>query len=527
MGYKTKDIADITEPKIVSLSGLPNFATFTSKKHTSKKLELNLTVKLVPGTTASIISVIRIVDPLGAVHTFSGTTSPNDVSGNVFFISTIPGETAENIKTALLADRWIATNFDVVIPFIWVNGNPTNGNILNIKSKGTGKEFNIELTAPNDINSNAYIFNWVNKTSTNGDTISGEASTAEIELDVYTDTGVFLGEDDRAISTERLGTPVTSLQKTYAGSPVWFELNAMFANSIGYNFPSSSGWFDTGTIKDIRFIAKVKAYNSYPFYQSNVLYVLNGRAQLDSAPDLDEYVYADTSVKLLTHKPRTNYVRGQKAYLNFILSDPLRQLTTDNYELRIVYRVYTQSGRYLGIEYKHPVKRLSLAIVNTCVLDIDSVLNTWPTAGLVKVALARGNALISDDLEYNILPDCLHTLRQFSFINTLGGWDCFNFDAASKTDLKQTTETYNKTVTPNYQNGDSVETVYTSEVEKTYTIESAPISDEVAAWLEELAAATTVLDGENRYIIKEEFNLQFTADKKNMQRATIKYRLSE
>lgn len=527
MGYVSKNIADITEPKIVTLVGLPNFVKFASKAHTSKKLEVNITVKLTPIPSASTISVIKIVDPTGAVHTFSGTTDASAVGGNIFYISVTPSDTAENLRLALLSDRWIATNFDIVIPFIWQGGNVTNGTVLNIKSKGAGKEFNVQITAPNDTTKTAYTFSWVNQTSVNGDTISGENSTAEIEVDVYTNTGIFLGEDDRAITAERLGTPVTSLQKTYAGNPIWFELNSIFSNSIGYNRPASAGWFNAGTIKDIRFVAKVKAVNSYPFYQSNVLYVLNGNAPLNNQPDLDKYIYNDSSVKLLTNKPRTNYIRGQKAYLNFILSDPLRSLNTDNYELRVAYRVYTQSGRYLATEYAHNVKRLSLNIVNTCVLDIDAVLNKWPTAGLIKVALARGNALISNDLEYIILPDCLHTLRQFSFINALGGWDCFNFDAASKTDLKQSTETFNKTVTPDYTTVDSVETAYTSDVEKTFTVESAPVSDEVAEWLEELAAAIPVFDGEGRYIIKEEFTLQLTADKKNMQRATIKYRLSE
>lgn len=525
MGYISKNIADITEPKIVTLMSVPNFVTIASKAHTPQKLELNLSVNLTP--TLSAYSLIKLVDPTGAVHSFSGTTDLSAVDGNVFYISSTLSDTAENLRLALLSDRWIAANFDIVIPFVWQGGNVTNGTVLNLKSKGTGKEFNVQITAPNDTTKKAYTFSWVNQTSVNSDTISGENSTAEIELDIYSNTGIFLGQDDRAITPERLGNPVTSLQKTYAGKPIWFELNAIFANSIGYNRPAASGWFDTGTIKDIRFVAKVKAVNSYPFYQSNVLYVINGRAPLDSAPDMDDYIYNDRSVRLLTNKPRTTYIRAQKAYLNFIFKDPLRSITKDNYELRIAYRVYTQSGRYLATEYAHAIQRRSLAIVNTCVLNIDGILDKYPTAGLVKVALARETALISNDLEYDILPECLHTLRQFSFINALGGWDCFNFDAAHKTDIKQSTETFNKTITHDYVKGDSVETLYASDVQKTFTIESAPISDEVADWLEELAAAVTILDGEGRYIVKDEFTLQLTADKKNMQKATIKYRLSE
>lgn len=528
MGYTSKDIADISEPKRVSLAGLPNFVKFSSKSHTSKKLELNLTVKVTPGATASSISLLKLVDPTGAIHTFSGTSDITGISSNVFYISGTPSDTAENLRLALLSDKWVAANFDIVIPFVWDGENVYNGNVLNIESKGAGNDFNIQLTAPNDTAKAAYTFNWINQASISGDTISGEDSTAVIELDIHTGSGIFLGEDDRANTPEKLGALITTLQKTYAGTPLWFELNAIFNKSIGYNRPVASGWFNTGTVKDIRFVARLKAVNSFPFYQSNVLYILNGRAPLDKQPDLTEYIYSgSSSVKLLTNKPRTNYVRGQIAYLNFILSDPDRNLTADNFGLKIAYKIYTQSGRYMATEYAHPINRLDLDIVNTCVLDIDAILDIWPTAGLVKVALSRDNEIISNYIEYSILPECLHTLRQFSFINALGGWDCFNFDAADKTDLKQTTETYNKTVTPEYETGDSVETVYTSEVEKTYAIESAPVTDEVAAWLEELATAIPVLDGEGRYIIKEEFTLQLTADKENMQRATIKYRLSE
>lgn len=519
MGYKTKDIADITEPKIVTLSGLPNFVTFSSKEKTVQFLELNLTVLLTP--TTSRLALLKLVDPTGAVHSFTGTTDITAVGGSTFYVSEDTSETTENIRQALLSDKWVASNFDIVAPFVWQNNKPTNGSKINIKSKGVGSEFNISLSAPYDIAGNAYIFNWVRPASNSGDTISGESSTVQIELDVYTDTGVFLGEVDKAETPQKMGKPLISLQKTYAGTPIWFELNAIFANSIGYNRPASTGWFNPGTLKDLRFVAKVKGANSYPFYQSSVLYILRGSADIDEAPEMEDFVYDNKTVKLLTNKPTTTYVRGQKAFLNFIL----KRVTGDNYELNVAYRVYSSSGRYLATEYAHPVKQSNLNTINTCVLDIDAVLDKWPTAGRVKVALARNGSFISNDLEYEILPACLHSLRQFSFINMLGGWDCFNFDAALKTDLKQTTETYIKTITPNYRKGDSIETAYTSDVEQSYTVESAPLKDDVTDWLKELAAATVILDGDGRYVIKEDLTIQKTADKFNMQKAVIKYRL--
>ncbi|WP_159106525.1 hypothetical protein [Bacteroides stercorirosoris] len=233
-------------------------------------------------------------------------------------------------------------------------------------------------------------------------------------------------------------------------------------------------------------------------------------------------------IRLLTNKPRTPYIRGQKEYLNFIFSDPQRgESDPTEFTLRVAYRAYTTSDNYLGTVYGQEKARADFAIVNTCQLDIDTVLDQYPTAGIIRVTLARGTALVSNDQEYTIRPECLHTLRQFSFINRLGGWDAFNFDAGIKDEIKPSVETYNKTLTPSYQKGDSVETVYSTALANTLTIEGAPVSDEVANWLKELAAARVILDDEGNYVIIEDFTLSKTDAAFNMQRPTIKYRLSE
>lgn len=478
--------------------------------------------------TVPSLTLIRITDNVGTVHTYRGTTDTTAVGGSTFFVSTDTADTAENLRQALLADKWFNANFEIKIPFTWSGDNPVNGSVINIKSKGAGVEYLIKVEAPNNTNNKAYTISWVNSTSRNNDSISGEASTAEIDLDIYADPDIFLGQDDRPITPARLGTYVTTLQKTYAGSPVWFELNALFSQYGAYNRPpGSSGWFDTGTSRTYRFTAKVKDINSFYFYQSNALYVLHGYGPASEDLDLSQYVYSDNGIKLLTNKPQTAYIRGQKEYLNFIFKDPLRGITANNFALRIAYRVYSTSDNYLGTVYGQDKSRADFAIVNTCQLDIDTVLDQYPTAGIVRVALARGTALVSNDLEYTIRPECLHTLRQLSFINRLGGWDAFNFDAGIKDEIKPSVETYNKTLTPSYQKGDSIETVYNTTLANTFTIEGAPVTDDVAAWLKELAAARVILDNDGNYVIIEDFTLQVTAANKNMQKPTIKYRLSE
>lgn len=532
MGYVSKDIAVITEPDIVTLSAQPNFVQFASKPGDKTFLEVDITVKITPGMVAGTpnIALLQITDASGALHTFNGTTAQEDVEGTTFYVSVDPSDTAENLRQALLSDRWFSAYFEAVIPFVWNGNNPANGTIINITSKGAGTDFNIQLATPNDPAGSAYTVTWINRVSRNNDSITGEETTAEIDLDVYGDPDVFLGQDDRPTTPAKLGHYLITLPKTYAGAPLWFELNALFSQYIGYNRPNGTpGWFDTGTSRTYRFTAKVKSVNSFYFYQSNALYVLHGYGPASEDLDMNQYVYSDGgTVRLLTNKPRTPYMRGQREYLNFIFKDAQRGTPKPtDFTLRVAYQVYTTGDNYLGTVYGQEQTRADFAIVNTCQLDIDSVLDQFPKAGIIRVALARGTDIVSNDVEYTVRPECLHALRQFSFINRLGGWDTFNFDAGIKETIKPSVETYNKTVTPSYRQGDSIETVYSTALADTFTVEGAPVTDDVAEWLKELAAARVVLDGDGNYIIIEDFALPQSPDNKDMQRPTIKYRLSE
>lgn len=527
MGYISKDIAVISEPKIVALSALPNFVQFSSKPSAKTLLELNVQINAVP-TTPVNRTVLNITSIAGELHSFRGTADPVEAGGNVFYISEETSDTAENLRQAMLTDAWIKANFEVVTPFLWAGGSPVNGSVLNIKSKGAGSEFQITVVAPNNIGNSAYLISWVNATTVNNDSISGEASTAEIEIDLYTNPDVFLGEDDRPVTTAKIGTYLTTLSKTYAGAPLWFELNALFSQYPTYNLPPALDWGDTGTVSVYRFIAKVKAVNSFSFYQSNALYVVTGYGRATDEIDLDNYVYSTGTVKLLTNKPTTPYIKGQKEYLNFIFKDVQRGIPAPvEFELGIHYRAYTTAGDFLGSLTAQQRSRGLLNMANTCALNIDAILDAYPNAGRVKVGLSRGAAIVSNDLEYIILPECLHKLNQFTFLNRLGGWDAFNADAESISEIKPTSSTYNKTLTPNHTKGEGVEMVYATSLNVPFTLECAPVSDDVAEWLKEMAAARVVLNNEGEYIIVEDFELKPDPKNKNMHVPKIKYRLSE
>lgn len=530
MGYVSKDIAVITEPKKITLSASPNFVQFESKPSTKTYLELKIKVNVVPATPSlATRTILNITSANGEVRTFKGTTVIAEVGGNTYYVSANVSDTAENLRQALLSDAWIKANFEVVTPFTWAGSAPANGEVINIKAKGAGQDFLITVSAPNNVGNSAYLITWINSTSVNNDSISGEANTAEIELDVYTDPDVFLGEDDRPITSAKIGHYLTTLSKTYASAPTWFELNALFAQYPSFNIPKVlPGWFNTGTVSIYRFIAKVKAINSFAFYQSNALYVVNGYGRVSDNINLDEYTYKSGKVLLLTNKPKTTYIRGQREYLNFIFQDDQRDSPHPlEFSIRVCYRTYSTAGDYLGVLYAHEKNRIDFNIINTCTLNIDAVLDIYPTAGQIKVSLTRDTAIISNDLEYEVLPECLHTLQQFTFLNRLGGWDNYNCDASVVDEVKPESQTYNKTITPEYSPGDSVETVYNVTLDNPFTIECTPVSDEVAEWLKELAASKVKLNNEGEYVIFEDFELKKDPKNKNMQIVKIKYRLSE
>lgn len=528
MGYVTKDIADITEPHIVSLAGEDNFLIIASKSDIQQQ-SLRMSFRLTGLTTAGT-AIITITDYAGGLHTFTSTRTASAAGGNVFYAGADITEDirAENIRQALLSDSWLAANFNIVIPLVWSpSGVPSNGNVIYIESRGTDSSYAMTMTLSGSgaTWSRTYISSLID-----GDTISNGQPT-QIELEFYENTGVFLGGDDRGSSIYNIGDPFAESIKTYAGDPIWFNVNALFKRMSIYNRPPVSGWGDAGTIKDFRFtIKRITAANSVVFYQSNVLYVLNGFGRTLERLDLKPYTFglADGLFKPLTNQPRNPYTYGQPAYFNFIFSDDQRGIPNpSNYTVRLLYTAYSQSGELLGTMYSNEIARASLAMVNTCALDIDTVLDTYPLAGEVRVALARGNATVSEEIVYEIVPTCLHTLNCFSFLNRLGGWDCFNFDAAKSSKTTQKSETFRRTVTPYMSQGDSVETVYRKTLEKPYTVEGVIVSDAVAEWLDEFAGSKVILDPEGNYVILEDFTIEVDPDSPELQTVTMRYRLTE
>lgn len=526
MGYITRNIAEISEPKIVSLAGSPNFVQFASKPAAKTYIDVDVKITVLPTTpTPETRSILRVYEANGTLHEFHGTTDVDKVGGSVFFISPITSDTAENLREALLANAWIDANFEVRIPSVWTGAEVANGDTINIKGKGAGEDFRLNITAPFNSANSAYVITWTSNTSVDGDTIKGNASTVEIELDIYENPDVFLGADDRPINEDKLGAKTVTMQKTYAGDPLFFDVNALFSKYGNYNAPTT-GWFNTGTAKAFRFIAKIRSFNSFNFYQSNTLFAINGYSRLSDPVDMSDYIYGSGTFNLLSAAPQLPYVRGQAAYLNFIYADPQRGQAAPVYpNISVGYAVYSRAGNYIATVQRQTTTGATLYVVNSVKLQIDAVLDLYPTAGQIKVGIMQDGVLISTQLDFRILPECLHDLREFTFLNKWGGWEVFNFDAGERQEIRRTAETYFKTNTPTSKGGP--EHVYSVALDDTYTVEGAPVNDEVAEWLKEFAASSVIFDSEGRQILIEEFTLPITDTSQNMQVPTLKYRFND
>lgn len=538
MGYFTNTrIANVVENKKITLAHNPNFVTFSTKDNRKVPIKINLTV----GTTysggeefpeAATFSITEI--STGIKHTFRGTNSKENINSNTYLLNSDRAVTAENIRIVMMKDSWLKNNFEITIPFR-VNGtNITNGYTIYMTSKGAGEQFTFKFEG---LNNTFLTLSGNPSSSTNSDTIDGGKGNTEIELDLYTDTDVFLGVKDIPSEAD-FGTFVTTLSKHYYQDSLWFETNTLISKKIGYktDFLTSSDWVDAGTCSDYRYIAKT--YNGetrIPFYISNVLYVLNGYDYTLNENDLTDYVY-DTLypiiIKPLTNAPDKNYVIGQTEYFNFILSDTQHNINiSPEFNFSLTYKYYTPSGDYITTINKQAKNRKKMNVVNVVKLnpDIESVekSNTGKTVGSFTVCLNKDNTPISTELKYNVVPECLNKTNEFAFLNRLGGWDSFNFGGTWNTEFKTDASTVYKTLLPDYTISSEIESVFKKEVEEQFAIQSDMVDYETVEWLRELAASKVVYELDTlKYVIVDDLILKYNDDDDTYQ-VEMKYHHSD
>lgn len=506
MGYLIKDIAVITEPARISLSGLPNFIRLASKTTGGTRYQ----VRVVP-TSASAITV-TVQDSEGGIRVLTGTTDPEAVEGSVFFISADPLDTAENLKAALLNDAYVTANYDVYSDITWNGGTPTVNGVV-IHAKDMGGEFNLNVTG-----AGATVSTISNGTV--NDTIRGSEPVVEVSVDLYRENA------DQYVHTSppagSLGAPIITLSKSYNGTPVWFDLNGIAAQNLAFTPPPAiNTWFNTGTLTAYRALVRKGNHTQTPVYISEVLYALTGYGQLEDPRELMPYVFTAAPVKTLTERPVTPYIFDQREFITLLVGAPL---TGKN--LQLIRRAYDGAGNFLGSSTIGAALGASnVKGVNSFSFNFNVLITQWPSTVRLTASLIMGGAIVTEPQEYIVRPECLHVKNEFYFLNRLGGWDTFNFDASTSEENKPTGETFTRTVTPDYTAAQGVEGTYLADVETVKTVQGAPISEDVAEWLKQLLAAKVILDMEGRRVLIEDFTLRITAG--DFVTPIIKYRLSE
>lgn len=512
-GYFTKDIAkESRTPEIVSLSSNPNYLEFASLNDSSENKKIDISLQVLDSSLdVSKTEIVIIETSSKDRHELKGTRNRNEVNSTTFFIHEDKATTAENIRACLLQDSFFRSNFKITTPFVNNVSSLDNGALIRIQSLGAGVNYTFSFETLDS----SFIRRVGNpETTSNNDSIDGGLKNSEIKLEIYKNTGVFLGVDDTPQNNDTIGDYIADLTKAYNSEPIWFNLNYLIGtNKVFSNeFLKAVNWCNTGTVTDYRIVArKSDGVNLESFYISRVLYALSGYRRNLEDNNLSEYVYNTQErniVKPLTNRPTLTHIRGQKQYFNFILADPERATGAD-YSLGIMYKLYSQSKRLIGTIERFTQSRKNFNIVNTIELDLDGAIGAYQNVGYIEACLCRSGEQISEVLGFSILPECLYKVKDFAFLNSLGGWDSFNFGGVEKTEFKTETTTIFKTQTPAHNISSEIESVYSKEVTEQFTATSSPIRRIVVEWLKELSTSIAVYElSTKRIVIVDEFNLK-------------------
>jgi len=542
-------------PLRFSSSGKPNFVEFDKVNNPESSLfsvELHIQhcgyVFIRPGNGGTKEYENRSKFALivnGTKYLYEGISDEKSISDKMFYLGPKnqygpsweykKEKVAENLKMCLLKSNFFNTNFDIdILPVKSSGSSLKNGSVIYIKAKSINKAYSFEIDNSDPSLPTGFI-SLENETGGNyeSDSILKDKDSVELQLDIYKDAPVFPGQED----FEKMGTHITTLSKTYFGQPVWFDVNSLWTNQNKYSdaFLEDNGvWTSAGTATGFRFTAKkYDGVNSETFYYSDVLYTITGYGRTLDKTDITKYVFnpvADNDIKFspLTKQPALIYIKGQTQYFNFILSDPEHgKRPNDKDKLRILYKLRSQSGNYIGEVTKHEQKIDLFDVVNTIRLEIDSILDEYPKTGIVEAYLSRNGKTVSEPLTFTILPAHLYKVNDFAFLNSLGGWSSFNFGGTAQTDFKSDTTTIFRTLTPDFNTHSRIESVFNKEVTEQFIVQTSPIKAEVADWLKEMSASIAVYElSTKRYIIIDELNVKHNT-KDDLFTLQMKYHYSD
>jgi hypothetical protein len=390
--------------------------------------------------------------------------------------------------------------------------------------------------------------------SNSSDTIDRGNGGYQLLLDVYTDTYKMLGSDDKLQGN--VGTYLTTLSKSYFGKPLWFEVNTLMSKRSKYStqflteLENASDWVDAGTVTDYYLIAKrYDGVSNIPFFVSDILYVINGCDYTLNNVDLDKYVldfsqdfYVGKYNKVtpLTTNQNRTHIKGQRQYFNFIFKNAELEDDSSSYSIALQYRLFTQSGVPVGEYTDQSMDVSELNMVNTALLSLDRFLPQYnaKTVGRIDVALVLLRksenqnityppVTLSESLSFRILPQFLHKVNDFAFLNRLGGWDSFNFGGTVSSEFKSTASTIYKTLQPNFNHQSEIESISSRTIQEQTIVQTSPITSDVVDWLREMSASVAVYElSTKRYIIVDDMTLKYNT-KEDLYQVEMKYHYSD
>lgn len=415
-----------------------------------------------------------------------------------------------------------------------------------------------------------FVVDFVRNSAAVSDTIERGKSDVKIELDVYAGTNLFLGQKPLYHS----GRYVTTLSKSYSGDPLWFDLNSLTGKLTGYSSEFLSGgtadkpWCDAGTVKDYFFEARLAdGFLNDHFYYSGLHFVVNGYNYALDCGNLEEadeqgishlfksnqnFLFGNfEKFKPLTSRMRRTHIAGQKQYFNFLLEDQNHKISLKPSLLPVKphiglrYKMYTQSGVFIG-DYLDQVQDIdTCAVVNTAQLSLDKFLPEYTdgkgksyTVGRIDVYLCRWHTdefyskndpevLVSTPMIFDILPQHLHKVNDFAFLNRLGGWDSMNFGGVSSSEFKAAPATFFKTLRPGFNRSSELEKVNYKNVQEQFTVQTSPITSEVVGWLREAAASSAVFElSTQRYVVVDDMTLKHST-KDDLFQLEMKYHYTD
>ncbi len=324
-------------------------------------------------------------------------------------------------------------------------------------------------------------------------------------FDIYDFTG-FLTQIQllpRPVTSNAIFSPARVLEST-----VSYDMNIQ--NIIQGS--ASTNNFNVYSIQFGEEYGPLSAVTQYTGLTAVTSFIFNGVLQYEQIPSWDWTQYligsAQTVTALfLTRQPRNGvYIKEttDRATLAMLNND----LTVSN---KLVISVHHASGSSTTTKVAlsgHGITVPNINFIPTGIWNINNIPNSLRQSGVLTgdiIDITRDdfydvfiqnslNNRASESMRYIIDDRCsMYQPVRVQFLNSLGGYDYFNFNLVSRKTLNVTRNTYKKNLPiPNYSIGDREKSVLDIDGNIVYELNSDWVTNEESEWMEELLKSINI-----------------------------------